>query len=401
MILRGRGGTGQTVALLQLAHKAYEDYGARTLILTYNLALVADMRRILALMRVPASVSAGGVRIESVMAYVGRLLASFGVISQEDDFLAQYSEMCISLADDLQSGAIPAAEILDLIKHADDKFEFDFVMVDEGQDWPLHEIQILRACYSQSSFVIADGIDQLVRGARAAWTLGVPPHLQSIFPLKSSLRMKRNIAIFSNALAAAIGFEDWHVEPNAEMVGGRVIVLQQSIENYPQVVRELIDEAIASGNEMVDLLFCVSSSWATADANGKSGKATAMLDACGVKVWDGTNRNARRDYPRSLDEARMFHFESCRGLEGWTVFCIGTGEFLNTHFQLKLSEKTDVDAEMSGATNAALEAMASWALIACTRAIDTLVIEGANGFPVFNDALKQVSVAYPDIVQWQ
>src|SRR5438270_300866 len=49
IIFRGQGGTGKTMLLLQLAWKLYQDLGARVLILTYNKALLADIRRLLTL----------------------------------------------------------------------------------------------------------------------------------------------------------------------------------------------------------------------------------------------------------------------------------------------------------------------------------------------------------------
>jgi hypothetical protein len=47
LMFRGRGGTGKTVILLRLAWKAFRERDARVLILTYNKALVADLRRLL------------------------------------------------------------------------------------------------------------------------------------------------------------------------------------------------------------------------------------------------------------------------------------------------------------------------------------------------------------------
>ena len=43
ILLKGRGGVGKTVILLQMAYRAYDRSGQRSLILTFNKALVADM----------------------------------------------------------------------------------------------------------------------------------------------------------------------------------------------------------------------------------------------------------------------------------------------------------------------------------------------------------------------
>jgi hypothetical protein len=51
--VRGHGGTGKTVLMLQAAHAAYEAHGRRCLILTYNVALAADIQRLLAMLGIP------------------------------------------------------------------------------------------------------------------------------------------------------------------------------------------------------------------------------------------------------------------------------------------------------------------------------------------------------------
>src|SRR5690606_11154749 len=48
LIFRGRGGTGKTITLARLAHDLYSDRISRSLILTYNLTLVSDIKRTLA-----------------------------------------------------------------------------------------------------------------------------------------------------------------------------------------------------------------------------------------------------------------------------------------------------------------------------------------------------------------
>ncbi|NCC31300.1 MAG: hypothetical protein EOM24_04645, partial [Chloroflexia bacterium] len=49
LIFKGRGGTGKTMRLLQLAYDLYTEQDARVLILTYNKSLVADLQRLFAL----------------------------------------------------------------------------------------------------------------------------------------------------------------------------------------------------------------------------------------------------------------------------------------------------------------------------------------------------------------
>ena len=90
IVFRGRGGAGKTVILLQLAYHAFDERKARSLLLTYNRALIADIRRTMALFGMPNSVARGGIRIDSVMSFIGRVLHHFGLIAPGEDFLASY-----------------------------------------------------------------------------------------------------------------------------------------------------------------------------------------------------------------------------------------------------------------------------------------------------------------------
>jgi hypothetical protein len=39
----------------------------------------------------------------------------------------------------------------------------------------------------------------------------------------------------------------------------------------------------------------------------------------GGSVWDGTSRDVREHFPTHRDQLRFVQYDSCRGLEGWTV----------------------------------------------------------------------------------
>lgn len=401
IILRGQGGTGKTLSLLQLAYRAYEDSNSRTLILTYNLALVSDMRRVMALMRLPSGIEEGGIHIESVMAFMGKILKTFGFVEEDIDFLDQYDDSIRNLSETLINEDFPKSEIMSLLNSSNYKFDFENIMIDEAQDWPINEIRILKACYPSNHFVIADGIDQLVRGARATWTDGISPNETSVFPLRSSLRMKKNLAIFNNALAEELGLEGWHVTPNDEIKGGQIIILKDGDFSFPNYYKNIIDAAISAGNSYIDILFCISSDWAYINKTTGLSNISNLLDSINLSCWDGTRADIRRDFPRDTSHARVVHFESCRGLEGWTVFCLGLGVFLNKQLHITKNTSLDVASGLSSPEELARLALARWALMATTRAIDTLVIQDIESCPMFFKALTNINLRYPDIISWR
>ncbi len=91
VILRGRGGCGKTMLLLQLAWRLYETQNRRVLILTYNRALAADLRRMLTLLGVPDDVGTRNIQVQTVYSFFHAVLRGLGHISgMEDDFLLRY-----------------------------------------------------------------------------------------------------------------------------------------------------------------------------------------------------------------------------------------------------------------------------------------------------------------------
>ncbi len=167
ILLKGRGGVGKTVILLQMAYRGYDQSGLRSLVLTFNKALVADMRRTMALLGVPRGVEKGGVAIETVHGFIGRLMMKLGVIDSYDGFLEDYQAHKETLLSYLSSGTVTQDDLASIMQVDATNFDWDLVFVDEGQDWPSDEIAILNALYGANRLVISDGVDQYVRDAVA------------------------------------------------------------------------------------------------------------------------------------------------------------------------------------------------------------------------------------------
>ncbi len=64
----------------------------------------------------------------------------------------------------------------------------------------------------------------------------------------------------------------------------------------------------------------------------------------GIFIWDGTASNSRDGYSIDAEEVRLLQYDSARGLEGWTVFCMDFYVFIEE----KSSEYQDgfVDTRM-------------------------------------------------------
>src|SRR5262249_42158597 len=156
--------------LLQLAWRLYETLGRRALLLTYNRALAADIRRMLTLLGVPDDVGERHIQVQTVYAFFFALMKALGVVSEgEVDFLGRYEERKAEALALLRSGTLTEHDLAGLRTAHPQRFGWDYVFIDEGQDWPEDERDLLRFIYPPERFAIADGVDQLVRGGQCDW----------------------------------------------------------------------------------------------------------------------------------------------------------------------------------------------------------------------------------------
>jgi GTPase SAR1 family protein len=396
LILRGHGGAGKTSILLQLAKRAYDEDAARSLILTYNQALAADIRRLMTLASVPTTDDAGGIRIETVMSFVNRVGRRLGIFAEEDDPLERYEERSEELAQLLETGAITGDDIRRLTNLHPEELRFDHVMIDEGQDWPRGEIAIMRWVYGSERLVIADGIDQLVRGTVADWRAGAST--SETIRLRRSLRMKANLARFANAVAEELGAPGWKVQPNPAALGGRVIVVEGPLGNEIELHRELMGSLRSAGNAPIDCLYCVPPSMVRRGVGAeRESMIASMLRANGERCWDGASADVRRDIPRDIDAARIVQYQSCRGLEGWTVVAAALDELWEGQHEIGHA----TGAQLVSSSEEARTRAARWTMIPLSRAMDTLVVNVRSAESDLGRVLKTVADRMSDVVEWR
>ena len=374
LIFYGRGGTGKTVILLGLAWRLNQERGARVLVLTYNRALVADLTRLLALMGVRDDVGQPVVTVQTVHSFLFRLACALGLVDQEDNsFLTRYDSVKQEVITLLSAGALTAADVETLARDEPESFDWDHIFVDEAQDWPEDERDLLHQLYTTKGFVIADGRDQLVRGgANCDWTRGTPRLPSERVSLNRGLRMKANLARFANELAQELGLTTWTIEANLEGGGGRVILVEGDYAHGDRLHAELMADSKAAGNACVDNLMCVPPTMVLQDAGSRQFALTEPLANWGQSIGDGVSEDLRRSYPTDVSQLRVVQYDSCRGLEGWTVINLNLDDF----FEYKQASWTTVysDGLSEDAAMLAKRFAARWIMIPCTRAIDTLVL---------------------------
>lgn len=426
LIFRGRGGTGKTVHLLRFARELYVERDARVLILTYNKALVADLKRLLAIMGIGDMYGQRAIEVRTVHSFLYRLRQS---LSRENKPPMQFIERYPSYRRDIlaqlrksrRKGEDPCH---DLARVAPDTFAWDFVFIDEAQDWPDEERQILFLLYDYRRFVIADGVDQFVRKEKPTnWRHAVDAeHLQHV-SLRKSLRLKAGLCTFAMAFAQALGLEGWRLEKDESIYGGRIIVVEGNYSEDRSLHDELVGLTRAAGNQPIDMLFCVPPSlvkrkekeqapskraksfpraasatrWAK-DQDQPHSIVASRFHQWGYDVWDAVSEETRGSYPTRLDQLRIVQYDSCRGLEGWTCVNLRLDEL----YDYKLHEyRPPPQATFIEDEQAAHLFAAHWLMIPLTRAIDTLVIQINSVDHPVGQALQAACQECADLVDWR
>ena len=405
VILRGGGGTGKTLRLLQLAKQLYDEQDARVLILTYNRALVADIGRLLTFMGIGDDIVEHSIQMQTVHSFFYAALSALGIIrSNSKSFLENYEELKDEALAYFITGVLSQADVEKLRLSTSEAFTWDYLFIDEGQDWPQNEQELLLHLYPYNRFVIAEGIDQLIRSSTPAnWKerlRATPPHLLS---LKTCIRMKAGLARFVTSFTLNLGLPQPNWQANPETPGGHVIILEGDYLSNRGLHDSLLSHNAKNGNEPVDLLFCVSHRLVRRlpESEKVYSLPGRVFRDWGYQVWDGASMDVRESYPTELGQLRIVQYDSCRGLEGWTVVNMDFDGFYFEKRDRYLSLPQNETLSPSGEPLAAHLYAARWALIPLTRAIDTLVVQISGQPNRVREALLAATGECRDIVEWQ
>ncbi len=295
--LAGHGGTGKTVLALQVAHEAFENHGKRTLVVTYNHALAADIMRLLGLMAVPGASEGGGIEVRTTMSIIYSWLHRLEVTTfDESKGFEDYDELCTKALDYIKEGLVTDSDIEHVIASDYERFDFDAVIIDEAQDTPQPEADLLSRLYGPDKICLADGREQLLRGKPTNWkTPWTKPSEQEFKKLQRCLRMKKNLGTFANAVALRAGL-NWNVEANDQAAGGQVYLVKGSFADRPWLREQLEIKAKHAGTSMIDWLYCVPPGGIEKIDGAKRSKLGLALKTVGHEVWDAVEPTIRRTF---------------------------------------------------------------------------------------------------------
>lgn len=401
MIFKGRAGTGKTFRLIQSALSlANPDNGIRCLILTYNHALVSDIRRLLYFMDIPDGIDSYTIQIKTLHTFFMQLMKSLNIDTSRifgRNFNKEYEKALNELYQYITQ-LMESQDIKQLKQDNTLAIDWDYILIDEAQDWSDAEKEILFKVYGPERILVADGVDQFIRSSKKQiWNRNVDDVV--VDERKKGMRQKARISEFVNALANELGL-NWKVTPNNEpgWAGGRVIVCGKYDNKLHQKLQETIKKAEC---ENYDMLFLVPPTMV--DTDDDFSKHFSKLDdwnKAGIKIFDGTNDRNREQYPTDMEMCRMFQYESCRGLEGWVTVCLHFDELIGLKIKEAKKLEFDEDLTLADPKKKQQEYAYLWSLMPLTRPIDTLVIQLTDLSSVIGKHLKAVADAMPDVVTW-
>lgn len=347
--IKGRAGTGKTLLLIKEAINIANDPDNEVLFLTYNHSLLADIKRLTSYF---SSGSLTDDNFKTIDSFFQSLMQRHHIISSpirpdsSSDYEAEYYDALSRLHEKIISD-----EADSLISPTPTHF-----IIDEAQDISNIEREIIFSLYPASEMLAAVGIDQPMRKSN----IGTWENIHTI-NIKSCRRMFSNVALFVNEVAAILKC-DWHVDCSKAFPGGKVLLL----DRYDRDIHDdLLRQQRKHGCDDYDMLLLTGS------------QHNQYLSDIINNIYDGRITENRKKPPAD-NQPRLYHYQSCRGIEGWTVVCLG----LDAYYEEMMS-KNDTVIKM---------------MMPLTRAIDTLVIVLSGKDNHVSQTLLSAAESFPDFV---
>lgn len=283
------------------------------------------------------------------------------------------------------------------------------LFVDEAQDCHHFEKEILVELYRAENIVIANGgKEQLIRHVDLCnWNVIPGARLNPTTKNKrnKSFRLKPAVAqlcnFFSNEYGINLNLEsldtadsgeviiDFRKEEDAEQIGHLfdVLISKGNVNGclpYESllVLLESLDGADSETKEIVQINEFDNIEFSNEKSRGTWKWIPELVDS-GIQIFDGTLKDKSQLPLPYGNEVRVIYYESCRGLESWSVACFDLDVFFEKKMAEDDAEKFLIDSEKEDnmqdlfITNDERKRIyaATWVLMAMTRAIDTIYIK--------------------------
>jgi len=361
IILKGKPGTGKTIHLINLAYHS-KDSEFTPIILTFNRALSQDIDRLM-----EYSGFGGIIQINTLHQFFIQILKNNNLIDKIDTEIFKnkiYLDLLVQLMELIKD--IPTGlEVRDELN-----INFDLVFIDEAQDCDEIERDLIYKIFGVKNCIISIGNRQIVRKKKSEirWALGTSKNERSVVNLKISHRNKKDITDWCNSFSSShYSVKPWGLKENRNLNGGKLILLKSSYYNKALHI-QLDSKLIENENSKYDLMFLTPNKTSSIDY---SSEISNKLDGWNFKNCNNNiEENRNKKFP--IDAHRILNYQSCRGLEAWTLVIWNLDLIIQN---IKVNYVND----FPGITEEEVtENVNNWLLMIFTRAIDTLVITFNN-----------------------
>ena len=381
-VFSGKAGTGKTFFLLQTALSlSTAEKPHYCLLLSYNHALVSDIRRLLNFIIDKENYNPETIGISTMYRYFNNLIRTV-----DPDNIITYDDSEDAVNKKLN-------DLLDLVSTCGEedlaclRQEWEYILIDEAQDWTDTELEIIIKIYGKEHVIAADGINQFIK-------CGKKQHFgkkNNRIKLGTSLRQETNLVKFVNAYIDAVKLQNTGLKDN-NMPGGEVIITGKYSDTlHADLLNECINDL---GGCCYDMLFLVPSSMVV----NKAFKHKQSFEKANIHIFDGTNPVLREQYTTNLDECRLYHYESCRGLESLITVCLNFDELI----QEKMKHYVDNPDPniLNTYEQRRNDFVYTWSLMPLTRPVAKLVIVLKDKNSEIGQILFDIHTRYSDIVKW-
>jgi hypothetical protein len=292
------------------------------------------------------------------------------------------------------------------------------IFIDEAQDCHIREKEILISIFGSDNVVISSGgKEQLIRHIELCnWEVSNQKkiNVKKYKTSNKSFRIKKSVLDFCNFVANKYQIE-LKLEPlETEDEGELILDFRNNVAftDMQQIFSNLSLKGEISGCTAYESLLVLIDTHSKVDAGtgsstvsstGKINEYDNIEDSHKIKkgdwkykahlekenqlmFWDGTNDNKSQMQVPYPTETRLIYYDSCRGLEAWTVACFNIDKFFNQKREdpdaekFLINDEKELGIQSLFVTNDSRKDMfaGTWALMAITRAIDTLYLKFDN-----------------------
>lgn len=329
---------------------------------------------------------------------------------------------------------ISKASFSSLISRKKSGFKWNRVLIiDEAQDCHRLEKEILLTIFGEKYAVVANGgKEQLIRHNELCnWTRfnGRPINVFQ-FTKRKSFRMKSAISRLCNFMAKKHNI-DLQIATDQSVDAGEVIVDFRSYldpEWFRESMNSLSERGRVNGCSNYESMMFLTNPGELGREQSKSDSAlideyenikvsttlereegeisTILKDGKDFHLWSGLQEDKEKEGIPYPNDTRIIFYESCRGLEAWTVVCERLDLFFDRKFEHPESEnflvgdEKEINVQDMFLSNDERKAMfaATWVLMALTRAMDTLYISCEPRSKV-GALLREFSIKEPNYVR--